>query len=66
MADPTNQTEVRIEVNIFQPMRSSSGVTFRENLFIGERDFDAIAKILGRFHDLFEEIKKQESAHGSR
>lgn len=54
------KTEIRVEVTIMQPLTGGAGVRFSELLLISPRDFDGLAAILKRFHDLFEEIKKHE------
>lgn len=59
--EPHEKTELRVEVTLYQPASGGSGMRFSETLNIGATDFEALAAILKRFHDLFQEIKKQEA-----
>jgi len=52
--------ELRITVEACQPMTSSGGLRVSETLILKPSSFIDLCKILGQFHDLAENIRKDE------
>lgn len=55
------KTQLRLDVTIIQEQLGGS-LRFSEEVYLRAEDFEALAKVLSRFHDLFEEIKRQQGA----
>lgn len=63
MTDPLQQfVQLRLDVTIEQHLAGFGALRFSEQVEIPARDFQALAKILSRFHELFQEIKRQEKS----
>lgn len=60
------RTMLRLEVTIHQEGVSFGSVRFNEELPINAGNFQDLSAILSRFHDLFEEIRKQQERAGGR
>lgn len=60
------RTMLRLEVTIHQEGGSFGSVRFNEDLPISAENFQDLSAILSRFHDLFEEIRKQQQKAGGR
>lgn len=52
--------EMNVRVDIYISSVSSPGLQFSQTAQIPARDFAGIAKIMSRFHELFEEISRQQ------
>lgn len=57
MSEPNQKVQLRIEISLVQPSSNYGMLRLSEEVSIDSGDFQAFAKILSRFHELFEEIK---------
>jgi len=55
-----NELELHIRIDLRQPQMGGSGIALEQSATLTVASFLEAAKILGRFHDLVEELRKSQ------